>query len=232
MNNSEIKFNIIYPIGIRCTTEILLSKLNLKKMSSIFGSLNIKNFDNIVSCIRTNFDILCNEKNIISSENIKSIKNALYIRTMNNKFDNINNWHDATIAHHNLFLEKDKNHIERCIKRFNIIRDNNIPTLFINISSYPEYNNTLDNKKILNILNETNWKNFHILFIYFNGKNDKSINNIINNEFMSIYIVNDTCNTSEKEYLKGAKYLEKILKNYNIENLLSIDYINNIITKE
>jgi len=228
MNKYISEFNIIYSIGIRCTTEEILKKLNLKKMSSIFGSLYIRNFDNIIKCIESNFNILINENNIISTKDILSMKNQPYVRTIHKLFDDINDWDSSTIPHYDLSTEKDMNHMLRCIERFNKIRDNNIPTLFLNISVASEYDNTINTEKIVDSLCKTNWNNFHIIFIYFNEQNDKKINKIFSDKFKTIYTINDTCHTSSKEYDKAALYLAEIFKEFNINNLVSVNYVNDL----
>ena len=228
MNKYISEFNIIYSIGIRCTTEEILKKINLKKMSSIFGSLYIRNFDNIIKCIESNFNILINENNIISTKDILSMKNQPYVRTMHKLFDNINDWDSSTIPHYDLSTEKDMNHMLRCIERFNKIRDNNIPTLFLNISVASEYDNTINTEKIVDSLCKTNWNNFHIIFIYFNEQNDKKINKIFSDKFKTIYTINDTCATNSKEYDKSALYLAEIFKEFNINNLVSVNYVNDL----
>ena len=228
MNKYSSEFNIIYSIGIRCTPDEILKKLNLKKMSSIFGSLYIRNFDNIIKCIESNFNILINENNFISTKDILSMKNQPYVRTMHKLFDNINDWDSSTIPHYDLSTEKDMDHMLRCIERFNKIRDNNIPTLFLNISVASEYDNTINTEKIVDSLCKTNWNNFHIIFIYFNEQNDKKINKIFSDKFKTIYTINDTCSTNSKEYDKAALYLAEIFKEFNINNLVSIDYINDL----
>ena len=228
MNKYISEFNIIYPIGIRCTADEILKKLNLKKMSSVFGSLYIKKFDNIIKCIETNFNILINENNIISTNDILSMTFKPYVRTMHKLFDDINDWHYSSIPHYDLSTEKDMGHMLRCIERFNKIRDNNIPTLFLNISVASEYDNTINTEKLVDALDKTNWNNFHIIFIYFNEQNDKKINKIFSDKFKTIYTINDTCDTTSKEYDKATLYLAEIFKEFNINNLVSINYINNL----
>ena len=56
-----MEFNIVYSIGIRCYTELILKRLNLIKFSSIFGSLNIKNTNNFIQCIQ-NIDLCLSTK--------------------------------------------------------------------------------------------------------------------------------------------------------------------------
>ena len=224
-----MEFNIIYPAGIRCTGDEILKILNLKRMSSVFGSLNMKKFNNIIKCIESDFDILINKNNIVSTKFIRSMRKKPYVRTMNKLFDDMDDWDSSTIPHYDLSTEKDMGHILRCIERFNKIRDNNIFTLFLNISVASEYNNTINTEKLVEVLNNTKWSNFHIIFIYFSEKKEeKKINKIFSDKFKSGYIINDTCYTNSKEYKKASIYLKEILKEYNINNLFSINHINNL----
>ena len=69
---SKKKISVIYSIGIRCYTEIILKRLNLVKFSSIFGSMNIKKSDNFIKCI-SNLNILFDKSNLVYTKNIKSM---------------------------------------------------------------------------------------------------------------------------------------------------------------
>jgi hypothetical protein len=57
MYSSEIQdISVVYSLGLRCYTDMIIKSLKLKKFSSIFGSMNIKSYDNIIKCFDTNFD--------------------------------------------------------------------------------------------------------------------------------------------------------------------------------
>ena len=47
-----MQVNVVYSIGVRCYTEIILKRLNLVKFSSIFGNLNIRNYENVIKLVK------------------------------------------------------------------------------------------------------------------------------------------------------------------------------------
>ena len=108
-----MKVAVVYSIGERCFTEMILKRLYLIKFSSIFGSMNIKNYDNLIKCFNTNFTILFENENLIFTKNNPkfAIENESHgYRTINKIFDNVNDYHDATIPHHDLSNNIDKQH--------------------------------------------------------------------------------------------------------------------------
>jgi len=48
-----MKVQVVYSIGTRCYTEIILKRLGYVKFSSIFGSMNLRNYKNVTSCFTT-----------------------------------------------------------------------------------------------------------------------------------------------------------------------------------
>jgi hypothetical protein len=118
------KIAVIYSIGIKCYTEIILKRLNLVKFSSIFGSINIKKSDNFIQCI-SNLNILFDEKNLVYTKNIKSMDklNEQYgVRTLNTIFDNPDDYHSSTLAHHDLSNIEHINHFKRGLERLEKIK--------------------------------------------------------------------------------------------------------------
>lgn len=218
----KYKVNVIYSIGIRCYTQIFLKNLSLINFSSIFGSLNIKNLDNIIKCFDSNFDALLNKKNLIFTKNYKQFENLNKTygnRTLNNVFDNINNYHDATIAHHDLSLENHYEHFNRGLKRLNFIKNNNIPILFVNISHFTEFNNSQINHELTNSIKNFGFNNFKILSIYITNKSNKKIKLLYQNKYNIIYQVQ-----SIKEYKNfNVDIINYILnKHFKFNKLLSI----------
>ena len=69
----EIK--VVYSIGARCDTEIILKRLGLIKFSSIFGSMYIRHYNKLIKCFNSNFKILFDESNLIYSKDITSLIN-------------------------------------------------------------------------------------------------------------------------------------------------------------
>lgn len=229
MSNLNNEYKIIYSLGVRCTAELALKILGFKKFSSLFGSLNIRNFKNIIECLDSDLDILINENNIISSSDIESMKDCQYNRTLHKLFDDITNWDSATFAHHDIIKNKnDMEHFLRGINRFNKIKNNNISTLFINVSQSREYDNTLETDDLVNCLIKNGWNNFHILFIYFNELDDHSINIICQDSYKTIFVIND--NSVQNNEDRASCYIKHILENnYNLTNLLSIEEIDKLL---
>ena len=74
--------------------------------------MNIKKSDNFIQCI-SNLNILFDEKNLVYTKNIKSMDklNEQYgARTLNTIFDNLDDYHSSTIAHHDLSNIEHINH--------------------------------------------------------------------------------------------------------------------------
>ena len=168
-----MQVNVVYSIGVRCYTEIILKRLNLVKFSSIFGNLNIRNYENVIKCIDTNFDILLNPINLLFTKNIPTmeVENKRYgYRTLHKLFDNIYDYHSSTIAHHDLSNQLHIKHFERGIQRFNHIKENDIPILFVNISIEYEFNNAGNVSNLIESLKKYGFKNIKIISIYKTSK--------------------------------------------------------------
>jgi hypothetical protein len=151
-------------------------------------------------------------------------------RTLHRLFDDVNNYHTSTIAHHDLSTIEHQSHFDRGIKRLTSIRDNNVPILFVNISHFTEFDNTID----------------------INNNNNRLYNSIINYGFsdniriISIYLmeylsnIDDICYTYNNHIvykLKSHGYnsvsddtqiLEILLKHYNMSNLYNIDTMDSL----
>jgi len=231
--NNYFNYNILYSLGIRCHTEIILKKLNLIKFSSIFGSIFIKNFDNIVKLFNSDFKLLLDKDNLVYTKNIDSHTelNKLYgFRTFNKNFDDIDDIYTTTFAHHDLSLDKDYKHFERGIERLNYILKNNIPILFINLSHINEFNNLENTELIINCLKEKKYDNFHILFIHILNEDVKdNIKLISKDKYKTIYNIYNV-NYESNEKLDNIINLI-ILNNFNIDNLIDKNTIDNLIDK-
>lgn len=144
LNNNN--FNVIMSIGIRCFTEIYLKNLNYKNFSSPFDALYLRKVDDIIELLENNIDyslLLHTEdmKNdmIIDKLNKKHGYRSIYLKFKdNNTINSEHLYHSATFAHHN--LKNEKPHFDRCFERLNIIKVNNIKTLFC-LFLFPFYTN-------------------------------------------------------------------------------------------
>ena len=181
----EIK--VVYSLGVRCYTEIILKRLGLIKFSSLFGSINIRNYENLIKCFDSDFKILFDESNLIYSKDIISMyeDNKIHgFRTLHKLFDNINEYHTATIAHHDLSCIEHKQHFLRAINRLNYIKNQNIPILFINISM--EYDNAHYDSTLIDSIIKNGFNNMKILSIY-KTNTISEIELVHTSEFMIIY---------------------------------------------
>jgi hypothetical protein len=158
---------VVYPIGEKCYTELICKRLNLIKFSSIFGSMFIKNYNNVIQCFNTNFKILFDEENLLYSKdnpNWDHLNKAYGCRTLHKIFDDINDYDTATIAHHDLTISEHKEHFERGIRRLNYIKECNIPILFIHISFF--FDNTQFSQDLIDSIKNNGFNNMKILSIY------------------------------------------------------------------
>ena len=223
MNES---YEVIYSLGIRCYSELAIKKLNKRKFSSVFGSLNIKNFENIIECINTNFNILLDRKQIISASDIpdmtEEVKN-FGKRILHRGFDDMNDYHSSTIPHHDIRKQKDWDHFQRTIERFDKLRKNNIPTLFLNTSYVPEYINTTipESERIIHVLKSTGWSKFHVLFVYFTEGPETKITKLFADKYKSIYGVTALPKNPEKDVTWQAPHIDLILKEFDIGKLIN-----------
>ena len=222
---------ILYSIGIRCYTEIILKRLNLRKMSSIFGSMNMKNSDNLIESIK-NPDVLFNESNLVFTRNIKSMEEENKIhgfRTLHRKFDDINGYHTSTFAHHDLSQESVKNHFKRGIVRLHKIKKHNIPILFIQISHESEYNNSKQNDNLFKSFKESGFTNYSLIQIYLHESSSNNLfskeANVVNENYI-IYNLKIDCKYGEEKYDKDVETILK--KHFNLSNLISKDEIDNL----
>lgn len=215
-----MKVQVVYSIGVRCYTEIILKRIGLINFSSLFGSMNIRNYQNLIKCFDTNFKILFDESNLIYSKDISAMEsdNTKYgFRTLNKVFDNINDFHSATIAHHDLSNIIHKQHFLRAINRINYIRNNNIPILFVNISM--EYNNTQYDNCLIDSIIKSGFNNMKILSIY-KTTTISELELVHISEYMIIYKIPSHCynNIEDDKIIKNIIY-----KHFNCNNLLNIN---------
>ena len=223
-----MQFNIVYSIGIRCYTELILKRLNLIKFSSIFGSINIKNTNNFIQCIQ-NIDLLFDESQHVYTKDIQCMNryNKKHgFRTIHRKFDDINDYHSSTIAHHDLSDIKNKNHFKRGIERLNVIKKNNIPILFVQISHETEFNNSIRNDKLTENIINAGFNNMTVLSIYlFTG-------NLINEE-IQFYENHIYCSIKiESSYdsnLVDDKISKVLDKLFNLSNLITKEELDNLL---
>ena len=219
--NIDTHFNVIMSLGTRCYTELFLKHYNLIRFSSFFGSLNIKCIDNLLYTLKNDFTDIMTKTNLIKTYNYKFGERTLYKR-----FDNLNNFHSATFAHHIMDKEEHYKHFQRCIGRFHIIRDKRLRILFVFFIHQDEDRNhfgILGNKKTLELVNylKSEGYNFHMLYIYLENINKEAYTKIFQNLDYSLYIIHNVDKHCTKNS-RALKCFKKIIDEFKIDtnNLL------------
>ena len=217
-----MEVQVVYSLGVRCDTEIILKRLGLVKFSSLFGSMNIRNYTNLIKCFDTNFKILLDESNLIFTKDNPAwdIQNKAHgFRTLNIAFDNPNDYHSATIAHHDLSNSEHKQHFVRAVNRLNYIRSKNIPIVFINISVSTEFENKQYNPFLIDSIIKSGFTNMKILSICItNAVSELQLEHI--SDHMIIYRI-PFLGDVDTRY---DTIIEDIIrKHFNCDNLLTIN---------
>jgi len=207
---------------------MILKDFDLIRFSSIFGSLYIKNYDNLIKCFNSNMNILFNKKNLIYTKNIKDAQEDNKIhgnRTMNTKLGDNHNY-DSTFAHHDLSFIPHKEHFERGLKRLDFIKKNkDISILFVNIS-HKEFANNFRCLQLIESIKLCGFKNFKVLSI-FKGEKNRNIN-LVGKHI--VYEINSNWVYPQHEYTteEDNKAIKEILlKHFTFDNLLTKEKIDN-----
>jgi hypothetical protein len=211
---------VVYSLGIRCYTEIILKRLNLIKFSSIFGSMNMKNYNNIIKCFDTNFEILFSKDNLLFSKdnlNFNILNKTHGFRTLHKIFDNVLDYHTSTIAHHDLSNEAHQTHFKRGVERLIYIRNNKIPILFVNISHISEFKNNINESNLIDSIKKNGFINMKLISIF----KDNNVKELILNDISEFHIIY-TIPSYGYDDPRDDKIIETILlKYFKFDNLLN-----------
>lgn len=132
----------------------------------------MKSYTNIQKCFDDNFTSLFDKECLVYTNNIPSmasLNNLHGKRTLHRLFDNINDYHSATIAHHDMSNEEHIEHFKRGLLRLDYIKHNHIPILFVNISHSSEFNNSFPNPKLIQSIRQNGFSNMKLLSIYLDN---------------------------------------------------------------
>lgn len=213
---SKPHFQCVYSLGTRCYTEMWIKELDMRQCSSVFGSINMHNVDNLINCIK-NLYYLIDEKFLIhANEETRMFDEATIkrgSRTFHKAFDDINNYEDATFAHHDLSKLADRQHFERAIYRFNALLANEVPTLFVCV---PDKVTIVEHEQLVNLLGN---KNNYVLTIEFNSQETKLAKTCNDGSLFGIKTISDDAAFNKKDVLKH------LIQSHVSKNLLSFDEI-------
>lgn len=225
----------VISLGFRCFTEIFLKEMGIRQFSSPLGSLYLANVDDIILLLNNgiNYSKLYHTKYDIRFKKLndkhgnRSIDMRLNKSLHKYNFDIKLQYDLATFAHHDMTLDKNIEHFNRCFNRIIKISKNKIRTLFclFTFHKYLGYNILL-NKDCIKLAKYLHDKfNCYLLIIDFRKYSEKTKYRIIekNNFYIRIQ-----ANSSREEYHYNAEILDDIfykLFKINKEELLKYDEI-------
>jgi hypothetical protein len=211
--NHNNKFNCVYSIGKRCGTEMILKELKLVRFSSVVGSCCTASIRKFLFFLDSKFDILFNKKYLIYTKDVpkfKELNEEFGNRTLNVMLDDINDWHSATIAHHDMSEPAVIAHFERAVTRFYKLINNNVRTLFVYTGILIMFDEC---EQLVNKFKDhNNYTNFHIIFCEIQEDIPK-IQKMHSNEHMSIYLA------------RHERDLKEILQQYDLTDLITLNEI-------
>lgn len=230
--NNNNNFKIVMSLGIRCFTEIFLKKLGLKKFSSPFDALYLRNIENIIDLLENKIDysMLIHSEDLSNNKIINTLNNNHGYRTIYKKFidyeikNEYHLYHSATFAHHNLKNIDTQQHFNRCFNRLDIIKNKKIKILFC-LFLFPFYGKNgyspyieITDSDILKLHNYL-IKNYNCKLLVISFTNNKF--NILKNidTLTHININNSSINFEDNKYI-----LEKIFNKLNINKNDLLNY--------
>lgn len=225
------EINVVYSLGSRFFTELLLQEFNLIRFSSIFGTMNTKNYNNLIKMFDTNFKILFDEANLVYSRNnpsMNGLNGRFGYRTLNRQFDNVQKFHQATITHHDLSNKDHKAHYERGLARLQYIKENKVPILFVSIGHHTEFNNSRHNQGLINSIVNNGFTNFKFISFFLDKDVIEPTLNYMDDNYISYSIHTDSSavwniNETEKQKIK-----ELLFNHYKFDNLITLTEIDNL----
>ncbi len=208
-------FDTIYSLGSRCQNALILKKYGYRDFSGIFDYLNTQNVKRILHILEDDFNELLNPKN-----NIRSALDEKRVRTLNKYYDNIKDFHSATLCHHDITNKEQYSAILRRKERFKKLK--NFNTLYNYTFNSWENNVTKEEmEKMVDIIKDKyDNKNFRINFISLCLGKQQGFTKIIENEYYDVFnltiLPNSYCGGEFKNQKDCQNFMDIILS-YNIK---------------
>lgn len=213
--------NIVYPIGVRCYTNQVFKELNLIRFSSIFSSLFIKSSENFITCIK-DLNILFDEKHLVYRR-----KGKYGYRTLHRLFDNLNRFHSAFMPHHDYRNDDVKEHFQRGIGRLEKIKKHGIPTLFVQLSEFDDYDNSVQNNELVESIKNSGYDGNVLSICTYKPEKHPTLKEkleVFKNQI--VYTVPGQFKripfNSKAQVSAKTKILDVVNKYYDVSNLASI----------
>ena len=219
-----MQISVVYSIGVRCHTESILRRLKLVRFSSIFGSMNIKDWYVLRKCFDTNFRVLFDEENLICTKNNPkfAIENSTWtLRTLNKILDNVEDYHSSVMPHHDMSDEHTKMHFQRGLKRLDYIKENNIPILFVDISM--EWDNRTHDKRLSESIINNGFSNMNIISIWKDGTGRVTSPTLLHAD--KHHIIYEIPSSGYYSPDDDPIIMDVLCRHYTFDNLIKVDDI-------
>ena len=221
--------SVVYSLGIRCYTEIILKETGVTRFSSILGSTSMKSYERLMQCFDTNFKLLFDPQYLTFSRGNPSMETCNKergFRTFHSLFDDPSNYYDATFSHHDLSDPLHQAHFARGLQRLDTLKNNNIPVLFVNISHSSEYCNIHNTDKFEESIRKMGFSNMKLLCIYIDKRAKVETLNYIG-ESRIVYTIPGNIGN---ELSEDARKVKEILNRHYSFDLLTIQQVDSMKT--
>jgi disulfide oxidoreductase YuzD len=207
-------FDTIYSLGSRCQNALILKKYGYRDFSGIFDYLNTQTVDRIIHILEDDFKELLDPNN-----NKMSTLGKGRVRTLNKFYDDMNDFHSATLCHHDITEPEQYSTIIRRRDRFKKLKHFNVLYNY----TYNAWENDLTKdhmEKLVNILEKKYGNtNFKINFIALHRNGNPSYEKISENDKYDVFKLN----INHGSYCGGEFIKEKDNENF-MEIINSYDF--------
>jgi hypothetical protein len=206
---------------------MILKQIGVVRFSSVIGSTSMKNYEKLIQCFDSKFELLFDRQYFSFSKGNLSMeacnKESGY-RTFHSLFDDPNNYYDATFSHHDLSNPSHQAHFHRGLQRLETLKKNNIPVLFVNISHSAEYCNLHNTEKFAESIRTSGFANMKLLCVYV----DKNARGETLHHIDDTRIVYTISGSIGNKLSEDARKIHDILNRHYSLTLLSIDQVDSM----
>ena len=206
-------FDTIYSLGSRCQNALILKKYGYRDFSGIFDYLNTDNIGRVLHILKDDFNELFNPEN-----NVRSSLGKKRVRTLNRFYDNIKDFHSATLCHHDLTNESEYQAMLSRKERFKKLKNFNVLYNY----TYNTWENNITKDHMLEMVdiikNQFNNKNFKICFVALYLRNNKKFLKVEENKHYDVFHLNINSYTGgDFSSNRDCENFMKIILSYDIK---------------